>query len=157
MDRSNLTHMVFSEYAYSAACVLTRESTKTIVGWVIVCGHLIILAALILQRDLSSDQKTKILLTLSPIATTYLVSVVKSFISNSAPVVNLTPVNMNYVLITIILPVVLLLFIFYFIAAYPTSLADSSDALQKWVASVEVALGGTVGLVVDDLFPRART
>ena len=134
--------------------MLTREATKSIVGWLIVVGHFALVVCVLTQGEMSPDQRVKIMLTLGPIATAYFVSVVKNFIANPGPVQGTSPVNANFFSICLMLPAAFMGFIAYLIIQYPSSIADNSDSLQQWIAAIEIALGGTVGLVVDDLFPR---
>lgn len=134
----------------------TRQTARTLVGWIMIIGHFLVIFLLVFQDSMSYEQKIKILLTLGPIATAYFVSVVKSFILNSEPVTNTTKVNMNYFSIAILLPTVFMVFIIYLVISYPSALIGNSDSLQQWIASIEIALGGTVGFLVDDLFPKGK-
>jgi hypothetical protein len=134
---------------------MPRNQLKSIVAWIIILGHLGLIVTLLTNEILSVDQKIKVLLALAPIATAYFVAVVKNIIGAQKVFAPGPMVNVNFVAISILLPSIFILFIFYLIKGYPTQLADDSDLLQRWIAGLEVGLGGTVGLVVDDLFPRA--
>jgi hypothetical protein len=129
---------------------------KTVVGWLIVVGHLSIAAAVLFARDDVFDfsQKIGVLLVLGPVFSVYFVSVVRRFIVDAQQRRIGEKVNANFVGICLLLPSVQLLFVHYLIYYYPSTISGDIDSLQRWISGMEVFLGGTVGLVVDDLFPR---
>jgi hypothetical protein len=130
---------------------------KSIVGWIIVLGHLSIGAVVLLAKDnvFNPSQKSAVLLVLAPVFSIYFVAVVRSFIAgreNSGPG---TAVNYNYVAIVVLLPIVQLAAAHYLVISYPGAIATDTQALQQWLSALEVFLGGTVGLIVENLFPKA--
>ncbi|RWE16027.1 MAG: hypothetical protein E5V92_17930 [Mesorhizobium sp.] len=102
----------------------------------------------------NQSQKISILLILGPVFSIYFVSVVRGFIETQADLSAGSAVNYNFVAIAIFLPVVQLAAVFYLLYSYPGSIAADTDGLQRWISALEVFLGGTVGLVVDNLFPK---
>jgi hypothetical protein len=96
----------------------------------------------------------QVILTLSPVTAVYFVAVVKSFIVSQHIFDPGPPVNLNFVGVAILVPVALVGFISYLILRYPGSIAGDVNSLQTWTAASEVALGGAVGLIIDDLFPK---
>jgi hypothetical protein len=133
---------------------MSRQATKTLGGWVVILGHLIILSWISLIGNISPEQRRTIALTLTPVLTVYFVALVKWFSSDSDPIESRTSAPFNVLLTSVLLPTILMSFAFYLIVSYPSSVAVSSDDLQQWIAGIEVALGLTVGLVVNDLIPR---
>jgi hypothetical protein len=133
-----------------------RNYVKTATGWIILLGHLFIIVLILLYLDkyLDSKQKMQVILTLSPVTAAYFVSVVRGFITSQLDFGPGILVNWNYVGISVIIPLALISFIVYLIVRYPSSIAGDVSTLQTWTAAAEVALGGSVGLIVDDLFPK---
>ena len=132
------------------------NQVKSIVGWIIVLGHLSLGAVVFLAKDdvFTPDQKTSVLLVLAPVFSIYFVSVVRGFIASGADVSDGPYVNWNFVGITILLPAVQLIAVMYLILKYPSGIAADTDTLQRWLSGLEVFLGGSVGLVVENLFPK---
>jgi hypothetical protein len=136
-----------------------RNHLRTIVGWLMIVGHLglIVLILLHLDKYLDAKQKMQVILTLSPVTAAYFVSVVKSFVVDQEIFEPGRPVNLNFVGVAIVLPGCLIGFLYYLVLRYPDTIASDVNSLQTWTAAAEVALGGTVGFVVDDLFPKSKS
>lgn len=135
---------------------MRRGQLKSIVGWLIIFGHLSIGAAVLFARDDVFDfsQKISIILVLSPVFSVYFISVVRSFIEHAETVALGKKVNLNFVGVAVLLPAIQLFGVHYLVYSYPSSFAVDTASLQRWISGMEVFLGGTVGLLVDDLFPK---
>lgn len=135
---------------------MKRNYVKTLAGWIIICGHigLILLILFYLDDYLNAAQKLQVVLTLSPVTAAYFVSVIRTFVAEQANLEPGLPVSVNFVAVSVLLPSCLVGFLAYLILKYPSSIAGDVNSLQTWTAAAEVALGGAVGLVVDNLFPK---
>jgi hypothetical protein len=87
----------------------------------------------------------------------YLVAVVKSFLARQRQFDQGHRVNGNMIGISILFPVTLFSFLAYLILRYPSSIAGDVNSLQTWTAASEVAFAGTVGLIIEDLFPNHKS
>lgn len=136
-----------------------KRQLSSIAGWLIIGGHfgLIALVLLFLDRYLNANQKMQVILTLSPVTAAYLVAVVRSFVRGQARFNKGPLVNGNMIGISILFPALLISFLAYLILRYPSSLAGDVSSLQTWTAASEVAFAGTVGMIVEDLFPSPRS
>jgi hypothetical protein len=132
-----------------------KRRLSSITGWLIIVGHFGLIGLILFYLDayLNGPQKMQVILTLCPVTAVYLVAVVKSFLAGQRRFDKGDPVNANMVGISILFPLALLSFLAYLILRYPSSIAGDLNALQTWVAASEVAFAGTVGLIIDDLFP----
>lgn len=136
-----------------------KNRLKTIVGWLIVIGHLIVFSYIIIGKDASwnLDRKITAILTLAPVFAAYFVSVVQSFISDQS---NFDPgqnINANFIGVSILLPLVLFAVVGYTLYSFPSQEFDKPEQLQRWLSAIEIGFGGTVGLIIEDLFPRKST
>jgi hypothetical protein len=134
---------------------MPQNYLRYIVGAIIVGGHigLLIVVLTYLSKLLEPDQQTKVLLSLGPVASTYFVAVVKTAIRerhNFSPSLH---VSIEFSAIAIALSLVFVGGLYYFCLGFPNAIAQDTDSLSKWILGVEVALGGSLGLVVDVLFP----
>ncbi len=134
-----------------------RNVVKSIVGWIIIIGHLSVAIMILIFKDnvFSGDQKLSILLIISPVFSIYFVAVVRSFLSTAYETGPGRKVNANFATICILLPLVQISFVHYIILTYPDVIAGDVDSLQRWLAGLEIFLGGSLGLIADDLFPKA--
>jgi hypothetical protein len=123
----------------------------------IILGHLGILIYIFLGKTATwdMDRKMTAALTVAPVFAAYFVAVVKNFVAGAEDAGTGPKVNYNYALISFILPAILLLGIIYIVHIFPTQEFSKPEKLQQALAGLEVCLGGTVGFVVDSLFPRA--
>lgn len=137
--------------------MIGKRTVQTIVGWIIVGGHFsIILYILVGARDgWDANIKQSAILTMSPVTLTYLVAIVRAWVAGQSETGPGQPVNFNFAAITVIIPVLLLLFLGYTIVSFPREGFVHSEELQKWIALTEVMFGGTVGFVIGDLFPSS--
>jgi hypothetical protein len=135
---------------------MKRNHVKSLAGWIIILGHVGLIALILFYLDafLDAKQKMQVILTLSPVTAAYFVSVVKGFVAEQGILDAGPAVNLNFVGISILVPLCLIGFLAYLILRYPSSIAGDVNSLQTWTAAAEVALGGAVGIVVDDLFPK---
>ena len=136
---------------------MSRDSIKTLGGWIVVLGHLIVLSWTSLSGNLAPEQKRAIAWTLTPVLTIYFVALVKWISSDPESNEARTATDFTIVLTSILVPSILMLTALCLIVSYPSGVADNSDALQQWIAMLEVAMALTVGLVVDDLVPVTRS
>jgi hypothetical protein len=135
---------------------MRKEVVKTTVGWTIIVGHFTLGGMVLLNSLFTTDQRIAILLVLAPVFTAYFVSVVRSFVENILPVPSGPRVSWNYALICIIIPLAQFSTAFYLLLSYPSDISSDAQNLQKWLSGTEVFLGGTLGLVVDNLFPKRQ-
>ena len=133
---------------------MSREATRTLGGWIVILGHLIILSWAALEGNISPEQRRTIALTLAPVLTIYFVALVKWFSWDSDPIEARTSANFNVLLTSVLVPSILLSFALYLVVSFPSSVADNGDVLLQWIAGIEVAMAVTVGLIVNDLIPR---
>src|SRR5882757_3448482 len=134
-----------------------RDATKTLGGWIVVLGHLIVLSWAALAGNLPPEQRRAIAWTLTPVLTVYFVGLVKWISSDPDSIEGRNAADLRILLTSVLVPSILLLTALYLIVSYPGSLADTTDTLQLWIAGIEVAMAVTVGLVVDDLIPVNRS
>jgi hypothetical protein len=135
-----------------------RNQIKSIVGWIIVLGHFLVGFVVLIGKDavLDADQKISVLLVLAPVFSIYFVSVVRGFIASAEDMTSGPIVNLNFAAIALLLPLAQFFAVLYLTISYPSSIVPNIDDLQKWLSALEVFLGGTVGLVVDNLFPKTK-
>jgi hypothetical protein len=133
-----------------------KNLVKTIVGWTIVLGHIGILVYVFLGKSdtWDVDRKMSAALTVAPVFTAYFVAVVKNFIAKGEESGPGPMVNYNYAAISFFVPACLLAGVAYVVYAFPSEQFSEPERLQQVLAGLEVCLGGVVGFVVDNLFPR---
>lgn len=131
-----------------------NRQVQTIVGWIMVLGHFGICAFIIgYKHDTwSAEVKQSALLALSPVTVAYVVAIVKAWVDGKHLVGAGRIVNMNFVLIAILLPSLLLIFLFYTVYRFPGPDFVKPEQLQQWLAAGEVAMGGAVAYIMTDLF-----
>src|SRR5262245_28031734 len=131
-----------------------KRTLQTIVGWIIVLGHFGLAIFIIVGMDetWTRDIKQSAILTISPVTVTYLVAVVKSWIEGQHRSGKGQFVNINYSLICILIPALLILFLFYTVHSFPAPEFTRPEQLQQWLAASEVAFGATVGFISSDFF-----
>lgn len=131
-----------------------KRTVQTIVGWIMVLGHFALATFIIVDKDATwtRDLKQSAILTISPVTITYVVAVVKSWIDGQRRVGRGGFVNLNYALISIFIPTLLIGFLFYTVYAFPAAEFTRPEQLQQWLAAAEVGFGGTVGFIISDLF-----
>lgn len=136
--------------------IIYRNQVKSVVGWAILVGHATILAYVFLGKSdvWTFNQQWTVALTVAPVTAVYFSAVVKNFIQQGSAKELGGEVNLNYAGVSIVIPVSLFCLVLYVIQAYPSQQLDDVDTLQKVVAGAETMLGGVVGYVVDNLFPR---
>lgn len=136
--------------------VVGRNHVKTVVGWMIVIGHASILLYIFLGKSDVWDVERQIsaALTVAPVSAVYFASVVKSFILGGAETGPGESVNINFALVSFLVPFGLLVGVFYIVHAFPNQEFSKPERLQQALAGLEVCLGGVVGFVIDNLFPR---
>jgi hypothetical protein len=132
-----------------------QKYLRYVIGAIILGGHigLLILVVVRLGSVLEPDQQTRVLLSLGPVASTYFVAVIKTAIRERY---NLGPsqvVSIEFSSFAVVLSVFFVGSLYYFCLSFPGSVAQDSESLAKWISGVEVALGGSLGLIVDVLFP----
>src|SRR5262249_19083964 len=137
---------------------MTEATIRSIVGWIIIIGHLMTvgLAVILLTGKLDEAQLRSILLTLGPVATAYFAAVVTSFLCRRAEFESGPRVNLNFAAIAVILPTLFVAATMSLVATYPSTLAGNIESLQQWIAGIEIALGGTVGFLIAQLFPAGE-
>jgi hypothetical protein len=135
-----------------------KRTLQTIVGWMIVVGHFGLALFIVVGKDdtWTRDIKQGAILTLSPVTVTYLVAVVKSWIDGQHRTGKGQFVNVNYSLICIVIPGLLIAFLFYTVHSFPAYDFTKPEQLQQWLAAAEVVFGATVGFVMSDLFQPHR-
>jgi hypothetical protein len=131
-----------------------KRQLQTIVGWLMVLGHFGLAIFIIVGMDetWTRDIKQSAILTISPVTVTYVVAVVKSWIEGQHRTGKGEYVNVNYALICILIPALLILFLFYTIYSFPGTDFTKPEQLQQWLAASEVVFGATVGFIMSDLF-----
>jgi len=136
--------------------MMSKNLVKTIVGWTIVLGHIGIIVYIFLGKSGTWDVERKMsaALTVAPVFTAYFVSVVKNFIAKGEELGPGPVVNYNYAAISFFLPACLLGGLVYVVYSFPSEQFSEPERLQQILAGFEVCLGGVVGYVVDNLFPR---
>jgi hypothetical protein len=135
-----------------------KRTLQTIVGWMMVVGHFALAIFIVVGMDATwtRDIKQAAILTISPVTVTYVVAVVKTWIEGQRLFGPGETVNINYALISILIPGLLIAFVFYTVYTFPAPEFTKTEQLQQWLAGAEVAFGGTVGFIMSDLF-RAQT
>jgi cytochrome bd-type quinol oxidase subunit 2 len=135
-----------------------KRRLSSITGWLIILGHFGLIALILLYLDsyLNASQKMQVILSLCPVTAIYLIAVVRSFLAKQRQFDQGEPVNGNMVGISILFPAAIISFLAYLILRYPSSIAGDVSSLQTWTAASEVAFAGTVGLIVEDLFPSQK-
>src|SRR4051794_11077879 len=113
-----------------------KRTIQTIVGWVIVLGHFSLAGMIVTMKDdtWTRDLKQSAILTISPVTVAYVVAVVKAWIDGQRVMGSGDPVNWNYAAISIIIPTLLLAFLFYTVHAFPASDFTKPEQLQQWLA-----------------------
>jgi hypothetical protein len=136
-----------------------KRRLSSITGWLIILGHfgLIMLILIYLDSYLNASQKMQVILSLCPVTAVYLVAVVRSFLARQRQFDQSYRVNGNMIGISILFPIALISFLAYLILRYPGSIAGDVSSLQTWTAASEVAFAGTVGLIIEDLFPNQKS
>ena len=136
--------------------MIGRNYVKTTVGWTIIAGHLGIILYIFAGKTDTWDINRQIsaALTVAPVFTAYFVAVVKSFVDSGSDHGPGRMVNWNYAIISFLLPVCLMAGVVYVVYVFPTEQFSKPESLQQVLAGLEVLLGGVVGYVVDNLFPR---
>jgi hypothetical protein len=101
--------------------MIGKRTVQTIVGWIIVGGHFsIILYILVGARDgWDANIKQSAILTMSPVTLTYLVAIVRAWIAGQSETGPGQPVNFNFAAITVLIPILLLLFLGYTVVSFP--------------------------------------
>ena len=137
--------------------MLSKNLVKTVVGWSIVLGHIGILVYIFVGKSdtWDLDRKMAAALTVAPVFAAYFVAVVKNFVGTAEEAGRGPKVNYNYAVISFFVPACLLIGVAYVIYIFPSDDFADPQRLQQVLAGLEVCLGGVVGLVVDNLFPRA--
>lgn len=133
-----------------------RNNVKAIVGWIIILGHMLIIAYIFVGRPeyLDMSTRTATALTVAPVTAVYFTNVVKSFLGSATQTDPGDRVNWSYTAISVLIPTSLMVSIVYIISIYPREQFTTPQQLQATLSGLEVCLGGTVGLVVDSLFPK---
>jgi hypothetical protein len=131
-----------------------KRTLQTIVGWMMVVGHfgLAIFIVVGMDETWTRDIKQGAILTISPVTVTYVVAVVKSWIEGQHRTGKGEFVNINYSLICILIPALLIAFLFYTVYSFPAPDFTKPEQLQQWLAASEVVFGATVGFIMSDLF-----
>jgi hypothetical protein len=131
-----------------------KRTVQTVVGWILVLGHFALAGFIVIGKDATwtRDIKQAAILTISPVTVTYVVAVTKSWIDGQRLTGSGEFVNLNYSIIYILIPVLLILFLFYTVYSFPSEDFTKPEQLQQWLAGAEVVFGGTVGLIMSDLF-----
>jgi hypothetical protein len=131
-----------------------KRIVQTIVGWMLVLGHFALAIYIIVGKDdtWTRDIKQSAILTISPVTITYVVAIVKAWIDGQRQTGVGDFVNLNYALICVFIPAVLLAVLFYTVYSFPANDFAKPEQLQQWLAGSEVIFGGTVGFVMTDLF-----
>lgn len=135
-----------------------KNQLKSVVGWLVIIGHLLVFLFIVIGKDSewNLDRKINAILTLAPVFTAYVVSVVQSFIGEQCTFDRGPVVNINFIAVSILFPVTLFAIIGYTLYSFPSQEFDRPEQLQRWLSAIEVGFGGTVGLIVEDLFPRSQ-
>jgi len=135
-----------------------RENTvRTLVGWIIIVGHLFLVGIVIFWTStaLKPGERITILLTLGPVATAYFAAVVKSFMSTRLQFSKGRRVNLNYSIVAVLIPGIFMISLAWMLISFPDGIITDSEVLQQWIAGLETALGGTVGFIIAEIFPAA--
>lgn len=137
--------------------MIGKNKVKALVGWTIVFGHVGILIYIFVGKSDTWDieRKMSAALIVAPVFTAYFVAVVKNFIAKGEEFGPGPKVNFNYAAISILVPMMLLAGVAYVIYVFPSEQFSEQGRLQQALAGLEVCLGGVVGFVVDNLFPRS--
>ena len=133
-----------------------RNTVKTVTGWSIIIGHLLIMAYIFVGRAdvLDMATRTAAALTVAPITAVYFANVVKNFLAGGLETGPGERVNWNYAGVSFVVPLSLMAAVLYVVSIYPKEQFAKPEDLQAALSGLEACLGGTVGLVVDSLFPR---
>jgi hypothetical protein len=133
---------------------LGKRTLQTIVGWLMVLGHFGLAVFIIAGMDdtWTRDIKQGAILTISPVTVTYVVAVVKAWIEGQHRTGKGEYVNLNYALVSMLIPALLLAFLFYTIYSFPGADFTKPEQLQQWLAASEVVFGATTGFIMSDLF-----
>lgn len=136
--------------------MIGRNYVKTTVGWTIIVGHLGILLYIFFGKTATWDigRQMSAALTVAPVFTAYFVAVVKSFVDSGTDHGPGVMVNWNYAIVSFVIPAFLMVGVLYVVYVFPTEQFSKPESLQQVLAGLEVLLGGVVGYVVDNLFPR---
>jgi hypothetical protein len=131
-----------------------KRTLQTVVGWLMVLGHFALAIFIVVGKDdtWTRDIKQSAILTISPVTVTYVVAVVKSWIEGQHRTGRGEFVNLNYSLVCILIPALLIAFLFYTVHAFPAPDFTKPEQLQQWLAASEVVFGATVGFIMSDLF-----
>jgi hypothetical protein len=133
---------------------MQRNTVKSLTGWMIITGHVVIIAYIFVGRSdvLDMATRTAAALTVAPITAVYFTNVVKSFVAGASDIDGGERVNWNYAGVSFLIPLLLMVGIIYVLSIYPKEQFTKPEQLQAMLSGLEVCLGGTVGLVVDSLF-----
>jgi hypothetical protein len=123
-------------------------------GWIVVLGHLVLLTWAWGQSTILPEEREMIAYMVAPVSAIYLIGLVKWLSSYGDPIEFPEPASGSVLLTSLVLPGTLILMALYLVMSYPGPLADTSDWLQLWLGGIELAIGATVGLVVNDLVPH---
>jgi hypothetical protein len=131
-----------------------KRTVQTIVGWTIVFGHFALAIYIVVGKDATwtRDIKQSAILIISPVTVTYVVAVIKVWIEGQHNVGKGEFVNVNYALICIVIPALLVGFLFYTVYSFPSVDFTQPEQLQQWLGASEIVFGGTVGFIMSDLF-----
>lgn len=134
---------------------MRQDVLRNAVGAIIVLGHLGLLVVVVayVSRALEPEQQTRVLLSLGPVAATYFVAVIKTSIRERYNPPNKIRVRRDFAVYAIAVVTFFMSALYYFCLRFPSGLTADGESLSQWISGTEVALGGTLGLIVDALFP----
>lgn len=133
---------------------MKKEYFRIGVGLSVIIVHAACFAIIFFGKDayLTSSQKVDVALLFMPITAAYLVAVVRSAIDNSTPTEVITPVNLNYSLVVMLVTIIALVGLLWTVV----TLTGNAEADRHVIIIYEIVFGASFGLVAADLFGKVE-
>jgi hypothetical protein len=140
---------------------LKLDNLKNIVGFSLVAVHLLAAALCFysLRPRVSPQDFLITMLILSPITATFMTSFVKDVVRNRSNIDSIglsggRPVPNAFAALALIFTGAFSIALVYIIADYVNGNNQSPDDLKVYLLIIEIVLGGSFGLVVDNLYEK---
>jgi hypothetical protein len=138
---------------------MNRESVRLIVGMSVIVTHIVaFLGIVVWQKDYitSPAERLDVAMLLVPVSAGYFVAVVRSAIQRQDVIDERKPVNLNYIVVSLLVTFAFCGTLIYFVFNYPDVVGPTTVELRRWLVALEIGFGGGFGLIAEDLFGKVE-
>ncbi|CZF77199.1 hypothetical protein GCE9029_00066 [Grimontia celer] len=141
---------------------MKKSIVRDLAATILIFGHILAISLVFfVLHDYFSEasEKMEIALILAPLTGFFATAALKSIFNNQNGEYEKKTVSLTFSLVVIFIPLVFIAMIVACILLYPFQIASDPQSLKITISAIEVALGGLLGLISEELFevpPRSE-